>query len=280
MDVRLHPARRDRHRLGVVAGFHGPASTPVLASPSVSWTSDEDALFRSDIAAFVIQDCRLLGDLTLALTVGRPTLFVIDDPIDLAHLAVLQANREIVLTPYDAVYAPGGMPRLEGIVDHLIDDPHEWIGASGNVCRVPSTLGAFASFTKAEFSAFAAAVGSDARLGTVQHFVRIVGRHERMAQTMIRTAEMIRVGRGGPFHDFTPTLIFVDLAHTHAIETLPLRQSTVVVAPFALEPGEPVDVLLADLVDARPEPFHLHDVTTFGEKRGRVFGCLLGEYAM
>ena len=280
MDVRLRPAERNRDRVGVVAGFHGASSQPVLQAPSIAWTSDEDSLFRSDIDAFVIQDCRLLGDLTLALTVGRPTLFVIDDAIDLAHLAVLQANREIVFTPYDAVYAPGGLPRVEGIIDHLIDDPREWVAARGNVCRVPATLGAFANFTKAEFSSFAATVGDAGRLGTVQHFFRTVGRHDRMAQTMIRTPEMIRVGRGGPFHDFSPTLLFVDLAHSHAIEALTLRQSTVVVAPLALKPGEPIDALLAELVDARPEPFHLHDVTTFGEKRGRVFCCLFGEYAI
>ncbi len=279
MDVRVHLAERDRQWVGLVAGFHGHACTPVLPSSAISWTSDEDGLFRSDITAFVIQDCRLLGDLTLALTVGRPTLFVVNDPIDLAHLAVLQANREIVLTPYDAIYTPGGLPPIEGVIEHLIDDPKEWIAAGGGACRLPSSLAAFASFTKAEFSAFAA-MCNEARLGTVQHFFRIVGTHDQMAQTMIRTPEMIRVGRGGPFHDFTPTLLFVDPAQAGTIETLPLRQSTIVVMPFALAPGDPIDTLLAELVDARPEPFHLHDVTTFAQKKGYVFGCLFGEYAM
>lgn len=279
MDVRLRLAERERQWVGLVAGFHGPACTPVLPSSAVSWTSDEDGLFRSDITAFVLQDCRLLGDLTLALTVGRPTLFVVNDPVDLAHLAVLQANREIVLTPYDAIYAPAGLPRIEGVIEHMIDDPREWIAAGGGACRLPSSLAAFASFTKAEFSTFAA-MCNEARLGAVQHFFRIVGSHDPMAQTMIRTPEMIRVGRGGPFHDFTPTLLFVDPAHTGTIETLALRQSTIVVAPFALAPGDPIDALLAELVDARPEPFHLHDVTTFGQKKGHVFGCVFGEYAM
>ena len=36
----------------------------------------------------------------------------------------------------------------------------------------------------------------------------------------------------------------------------------------------------AEFVDARTEPFHVHDVTTFGEVQGSVLGCLYGEYAM
>jgi len=279
MDMRLLPGDNGRQRAGVLAGFHGEGFAPVLASSAISWTSDEDALFRSDIAAYVIQDCRLLGDLTLALTAGRPTLFVINSPIDLAHLAILQANREIVLTPYDAIYSPAGLPRVEGLVEHVIDDPRDWIAAHGSVCKVPASLATFAGLGKADFCQFAEKCGS-VRLGTVQHFWQIVGGHDEMAQLFLRTPEMIRVGCGGPFHDFTPTLLFVDPAHALAIETMPLRQSTLVVAPFALAAGDPVDGLFAELVDARPEPFHLHDVTTFGELHGSVLGCLYGEYSL
>lgn len=279
MDMRLLPADNGRQRAGVLAGFHGQGREPVLTMPAVSWTTDEDDLFRSDIAAFVIQDCRLLADLTLALTAGRPTLFVVNDPIDLAHLAILLANREIVLTPYDAIYSPAGMPRVEGLVEHLIDTPQDWIKARGQDCRVPSSLSAFASLSKTDFGEFAERC-KDARLGTVQHFWQLVGCHDELAQTFLRTPEMIRVASGGPFHDFTPTILFVDPAHALAIEALPLRQSTLVVAPFALAAGDPVDGLFAELVDARTEAFHLHDVTTFGELHGSVIGCLYGEYAM
>ncbi|GAB5376161.1 MAG: hypothetical protein AcusKO_26230 [Acuticoccus sp.] len=281
MDMRLLARESSsRQHVGIVAGFHGAERTPVLKSPLVSWTSDEDGLFRSDIAAFVIQDCRLLSDLTLALTVGRPTLFVIDDPVDLAHLAILLSNREIVLTPYDAIYAPTGLPRVEGIFEHVVSEPQTWISAfDEKACSVPPGLAAFAHLSKADYSDFAALCGG-ASLGSIQHFWQIIGDHQQMAQTLLRTPEMIRVGRGGPFHDFTPTLIFADPTRAMSIAALPLRQSTIVVAPFALEAGEPIDGLFADFVDARPEPFHLHDVTTFGERHGHSLGCLYGEYAM
>lgn len=280
MDMRLLPHDHAEQSGGVVAGFHGASGTPVVPSASVWWTSDEDGLFRSDIAAFVIQDCRLLGDLTLALTVGRPTLFVIDDPVDLAHLAILLANREIILTPYDAIYAPAGLPRVEGIFEHVITEPRAWIAALGaKTCTLPPSLSAFGELSKADFSEVAA-LCAGAQLGTIQHFWQIVGTHDQLAQTLLRTPEMIRVGRGGPFHDFTPTLLFADPQEASAIEQLALRQSTIVVAPFALQAGRPIDGLFADFVDARPEPFHLHDVTTFGERHGQVLGCLYGEYAM
>jgi len=279
MDMRALPSDGRRTVHGVVAGFHAPGRPPAVSEPSVLWTSEEDALFRSDIEAFVIKDCRLLGDLTLAPTVGRPTLFVVDDPLDLAHLSILQSNREIILTPYDAVHAPAAPPAVEGLREHVAGDVRKWIASRGLGGGVPATLEAFRGLTKANFEDFARRAAA-VMMPRVQHFWRLVGQHGALAQTLMATPRMIRVGVGGPFDAMTPTLLFVDPAYVDGLAALSLGQSTVVVAPFALPLGEPVDALFAEFVDARREPFHLHDVITFGDVNGACVGCLFGEYTL
>ena len=153
-----------------------------------------------------------------------------------------------------------------------------WIMSHARVSEsLPATLGAFNALTKAHYSNFARRASSVA-IPSVQHFWRLVGQHATLAQTLIRTAQMIRVGIEGPFRDVTPTMLFVDPGHTEEISRLALRQSTLVIAPFALPLGEPVDGVIAEFADARPEPFHLHDLITFGDRQGSTIGCLYGEY--
>ncbi|MEM9223614.1 MAG: hypothetical protein AAGB11_14630, partial [Pseudomonadota bacterium] len=264
-------------RQGVVAGFHGPTSRPLLDDETVLWTSDETNLARSDIDAFVIQDCRLLSDITLSLTVGRPTLFVVGDPVDLIHLSILQANREVILTPYDAVYAPAGMLASEGLRDHEIGRPDNWIAAKGRMAAAPETLAPFNAISKAAFRKIARQV-ADIELPKVQHFWRLVGEHANMAQTVMATPRMIRTGVGGPFNKISPTIIFADPARVDQLGALTLRQSTIILALFANPIGEAVDAMLTGFVDARQEPFLLHDVVTFGDVRNATIGCLFGEY--
>ena len=277
MDMRALSGNSGDGIVGLIGGFHAPGRTPRIDDARVEWTSDETTLFRSDVGAFVIEDCRLLGDLTLALTVGRPTLFVIDNAVDLAHLQILQSNREIVLTPHDRVYTAGEVPAVEGLREHITQSPAAWIAAHDQQAALPATLGAFNALTKAHYSNFARRASSVA-IPSVQHFWRLVGQHATLAQTLIRTAQMIRVGIEGPFRDVTPTMLFVDPGHTEEISRLALRQSTLVIAPFALPLGEPVDGVIAEFADARPEPFHLHDLITFGDRQGSTIGCLYGEY--
>ncbi|MEM0906860.1 MAG: hypothetical protein AAGJ94_05805 [Pseudomonadota bacterium] len=279
MDMRVGHQTRAGVKGGVVAGFHDAGrATPSLA-PDIVWSNDENALYAADISAFVIADCRLLSDLTLALTVGRPTLFLIDNPTDLAHLHILQTNREIVLTPLDGIYAPAGLPPVDGLREHVIIDPEAWILGRGRAGVLPGALRAFHSLTKANFGEFARK-GSSIVMPNVQQFWRLVGEHGVLAQTLMPTPRMIRVGVGGPFNGVTPTLIFVDPRLAGALQAITLRQSTIVIAPFAVPIGDAVDSLFADFVDARTEPFHLHDVLTFGDRDGTTIGCLYGEYIL
>lgn len=277
MDMRALSGNRVDGFVGAVAGFHAPGRGPRVDVPGITWTSDETTLFRAEIGAYVIEDVRLLGDLTLALTIGRPTLFVIDNPIDLAHLHILQANREIVLTPHDRVYAPAGLPGVEGLREHVTDAPEAWIESHQREAALPRSLAAFNALTKADYNNFARRA-ADVAMPDVQLFWRLVGHHGTLAQTLLRTAQMIRVGLDGPFEGVTPTLLFADPACTEEIASVTLRQSTLVVAPFMLPVGEPIDSVFAEFVDARSEPFHLHDLITFGDRQGATVGCLYGEY--
>ncbi|MEO1105588.1 MAG: hypothetical protein AAFW98_17940, partial [Pseudomonadota bacterium] len=184
-----------------------------------------------------------------------------------------------ILTPRDAVYAPAGLEPVEGLREHIITDPQVWIAARGKTDAAPETLSPFNALSKADYRTIARNV-SAVKLPDVQHFWHLVGDHGQMAQTMMPTSRMIRTGVGGPFDAMTPTLIFVDPARVDDIAALPLRQSTFVLAPFAIPAGEAVDMLLTAFVDARREPFHLHDVLTFGDVEGATVGCLYGEYVM
>ncbi|MEM8663214.1 MAG: hypothetical protein AAGF49_03710 [Pseudomonadota bacterium] len=279
MDMPVPSAIADTGASGVVVGFRGHTATAGVDDPAIVWTSDETTLFRADIDAFVIQDCRLISDLTLALTVGRPTLFVLNGTVDFAHLAILQAAREVILTPLDAVYAAAGSPPIEGLREHLTADPRGWIAAKGRLGLLPATLGPFNALSKAAFRTISRKIAA-VKMPTVQHFWRLVGAQESMAQTMMATARMMRTGVGGPFDAVTPTVLFVDPAQVDHLGDITLRQSTIVVAPFALPIGAPIDTLLTTFVDARREPFHLHEVLTFGDVEETTIGCLFGEYVV
>ncbi len=263
---------------GLVAGFRVAGSPDSRGEGPVVWFDDEGPLFRTDVKASVIEDLRLLSDVALNLFSARPTLFVIDDEADAMHLSLLLVSRKIILSPHDGiVLAPGIAPR-GGFREHLFASVGEWLTTDPEAV-LPPTLSRFASFSKADFSR-AGSQGAPFALPTVQHFWRIIGEHGAMAQTVMAAAGMIRVGNGGPFDKVTPTLLFVDPAEVGRLEALSMPQSVSVVAPFALSNQIPVDELLSDFVDARREPFHVHDVAILGEQEEATLGCLYGEYVV
>ncbi|WMS42161.1 hypothetical protein RDV64_19145 [Acuticoccus sp. MNP-M23] len=262
----------------LIAGFRAPGTSPLLDDPSVVWFDNEAALFRTDVQATVIQDLRLLSDVALALCSARPTLFLITTAADAAHLSLLLEARTVVLSPYDGVVlSPGTLPR-SGFAEHRFETALDWLSTLPDV-QLPQTLSAFANLSKADFSR-AGNAEVPPSIAAVQHFWLVVGDHGSLAQTVMQSATMIRTGMDGPFHSVTPTLLFVDPGEVEQLRTLRLTQSVAVVAPFVLDNETPVDKILTDFVDARPEPFHVHHVSILGERQDATLGCVYGEYVV
>ncbi|MEM8855220.1 MAG: hypothetical protein AAGD34_16055 [Pseudomonadota bacterium] len=281
MDALVRPLGQPAPARCRIAAFGRGGSGPDI-DPSVNWSGDERALYDTAATALVVTDLRLLSDLTLVVLSARPTLFVINDPRDLPHYRLLLQRRELVLTPADAVHVTGaarGAPLPAGLGEHLVDDPSAWVAAGGTARSLKGPLKAFGLVGKSRLTELAQRANGLA-LPSVQHFWRLIGENGSLAQLAMRTAAMERVGAGGPLDRFSPTLLFLDPAHCEDLRALPLPQSVTVVAPFTLPRGQPLEFLISQIKDARPEPFHLHRVASLMDVDDVTLGIVYGEFVV
>ncbi|MCF3932605.1 hypothetical protein L1787_04135 [Acuticoccus sp. M5D2P5] len=266
-----------------ILGFH-QQSRPVRglthARSAIEWTDAECDLYRPGVDGLIVQDLRTLSDQIYPLIAATPTLFVLSDR-DRPHFLVLLHHRTVVLTPADAVFVDGPPrgDRLQSMIgDSHVAGPDDWIMADGAMRAIPASLAPFAEVAKVEFGEIARRVAA-IPLPRVQHFWAPVGPVAAFAPIFIGPMSAVRVDEG-PFAGLAPTLLLVDPEHMGDLADRPLPQSTIVVMPFALARGRPIDHLLADLAEMRREPFHLHDLVTLGDVGEASLGCLYGEFVV
>lgn len=281
VDALVRPLAPDAPIRAPVPAF-GQGGTGPPIDGSIVWSGDQRVLYDAAATALVVTDLRLLSDLTLVVLSARPTLFVLSDLRDLAHYRLLLQRRELILTPADAVYVTGkalDAPLPSGLCEHLVDDPSPWVAAGGKARSLKGSLQGFGLVDKSRLTELAQRANGLA-LPSVQHFWRLVGNHGSLAQLAMRAASMERVGVGGPLDGFSPTLLFLDPAHCQDLSALALPQSVTVVAPFTLPRGTPLEFLISQIKDARPEPFHLHRVSSLVDVDDVTLGIVYGEFVV
>ncbi|MEM8551935.1 MAG: hypothetical protein AAGF45_06095 [Pseudomonadota bacterium] len=265
-----------------VLGFCSSETDPGIQHPQLTWTHHERDLFDPNVSAYVIADMGLLSDAALALLAGRPVLIVLSRQSDMRHMALLAFERLIVLTPHDAVINRTPWPMPEGCGPHSVDTPSHWLAqqfASGP----PQGAAPYKRLSKANLTE-AGARAATPPIANVQHFWRDLSHCADLAQTVMPTGRMIACGdashTSSPFNHFTPTVLFCGAENTDALSGDKLRQSTALVAPFALPRGTPVDDVIAGLATARDEPFQLHTVLVLAELQDVTVGCVYGEFVV
>ncbi|WP_157961699.1 hypothetical protein [Acuticoccus kandeliae] len=277
----LDPPAQDAPEAALtLAGHHAAGAPPPVDAPGIAWSTDPAALFAPGIGAFVIADPGALPATVFPLLAARPTLFLVRTAGDVAALTRLVRARTVIATPADGVWCADGCAfgdvGLSALHAARVATPAAWIGLGG-AARVPPGLSPFGALSKAGHTEIARRTAALA-LPRTQQFWRPLGAAAPLATLLMRTESMVRVDLSPHFAGLTPTLVLLAADDAEALGALALRQSTVVVAPFALPAGVPVDHALGALATARAEPFALHEVVHFGDVDGVSLGCAYGEF--